>query len=208
MTAEDKDWESSDSEDDDDDSQDDDDDNNASDQDDIEASVLAAFGGKDLALAAYLIPILYREKYSRSVSEIARKVGPWWFAVNNAARATGSPGDVGNGSGSSRPLSGSRKRQRMSGSSNFNQDQNDSNCEDNDESEGSGGGGDDGPGNRGSSQRGDDPVPLLRLACPFHKLNPDKYGVQHGQAEPADNSKKQIYRSCAGPGFRTIQRLK
>ncbi len=48
-------------------------------------------------------------------------------------------------------------------------------------------------------------TPLLRLACPYHKKNPAKYCIQHGTD---DNSKKTDYRSCEGPGFKNIQRLK
>jgi hypothetical protein len=48
-------------------------------------------------------------------------------------------------------------------------------------------------------------IPLPRLACPFHKLNPAKYGIHHAQDQ---HSKKVDYRTCAGPGFKSIQRLK
>lgn len=42
------------------------------------------------------------------------------------------------------------------------------------------------------------------LACPFHKYDPVRYGVN-----PADKTtKKHHYRACAGPGFKSIQRLK
>lgn len=215
-TFEDKDWESSESEGDDDEFQDEEDDNDASDQDDIEAMVLAAFGGGDLTLAAHLIPILFKEKYSKSVSEIARKVGPWRFAVTSAAPGAGNSGagerarNTGGASGS-QPSSGGRKRPRTSSSGSFTRNRSDNNAEDNEgseESAGGGGGGGGGDGGEGISQV-DDLTCLLKLACPFHKLNPDKYGIQHGQdVEPGENSKKQGYRVCAGPGFRTIQRLK
>jgi len=48
------------------------------------------------------------------------------------------------------------------------------------------------------------PVPPFSLACPFYKLNPAKYSVQ----QPIRDKNDTNYRSCAGPGFKSIQRLK
>ncbi|KAH0545448.1 hypothetical protein FGG08_000449 [Glutinoglossum americanum] len=41
----------------------------------------------------------------------------------------------------------------------------------------------------------------LKLACPFHKRNPQKYGIDHltGSA---------TYRACSGPGWDTVARMK
>ncbi|KAK0613942.1 hypothetical protein B0T14DRAFT_386515, partial [Immersiella caudata] len=43
------------------------------------------------------------------------------------------------------------------------------------------------------------------LACPFHKCDSTKYGIQHGNS---GSGKKHRYRACTGPGFKSIQRLK
>ncbi|CCC14535.1 hypothetical protein SMACR_09435 [Sordaria macrospora] len=43
------------------------------------------------------------------------------------------------------------------------------------------------------------------LACPFHKRDPEKYGIQQTNSA---NGKKHKYRACTGPGFKSIQRLK
>jgi hypothetical protein len=40
-----------------------------------------------------------------------------------------------------------------------------------------------------------------RLACPFHKNDPSKYGI-------APHSPDAKYRSCAGPGFTSMTRLR
>lgn len=49
----------------------------------------------------------------------------------------------------------------------------------------------------------EEPQPML--ACPFHKRNPEKYGIQQTNSA---NGKKHKYRACTGPGFKSIQRLK
>ncbi|KAK1760077.1 hypothetical protein QBC47DRAFT_349 [Echria macrotheca] len=43
------------------------------------------------------------------------------------------------------------------------------------------------------------------LACPFPHRDPEKYGVQQG---PGAGGRKDRYRACAGPGFKSIQTLK
>ncbi|KAJ4415917.1 hypothetical protein N0V85_002498 [Neurospora sp. IMI 360204] len=76
---------------------------------------------------------------------------------------------------------------------------------------GDGGGGDDGdededknidtgsgPGVAGNEES----QPML--ACPFHKRDPEKYGIQQTNSA---NGKKHKYRACTGPGFKSIQRL-
>jgi hypothetical protein len=45
----------------------------------------------------------------------------------------------------------------------------------------------------------------LLLACPFWKLNPAKYNAHY---HPDANSRRGKYRTCEGPGFTDIQRLK
>lgn len=49
----------------------------------------------------------------------------------------------------------------------------------------------------------EEPQPML--ACPFHKRDPVKYGIQQTNSA---NGKKHKYRACTGPGFKSIQRLK
>ncbi|KAL3417149.1 hypothetical protein PVAG01_11149 [Phlyctema vagabunda] len=45
----------------------------------------------------------------------------------------------------------------------------------------------------------------LRLACPFHKMNPSKFGAQLNQ--PGNQTDRE-FRPCAGPGFGSIALLK
>jgi hypothetical protein len=42
---------------------------------------------------------------------------------------------------------------------------------------------------------------VLKLACPFHKHNPQKYGINHSTGSTT-------YRTCAGPGWDTVGRMK
>jgi hypothetical protein len=46
-----------------------------------------------------------------------------------------------------------------------------------------------------------DSLPASKFACPFHQHNPQKYGVNL-QSSDAD------YRCCAGPGWRSVARIK
>jgi hypothetical protein len=82
-------------------------------------------------------------------------------------------------------------RARLSGSTNGNIDE-----------EGEEGGSDDG---RRKRVKGNHKfvVPTRKLACPFFKMNPSKYCVQHNQDGQVDDKQ---YRICAaGPGFKNIQ---
>jgi hypothetical protein len=40
-----------------------------------------------------------------------------------------------------------------------------------------------------------------KLACPFHKHSPQKYGVKHSTGSTT-------YRACASPGWDTVGRMK
>lgn len=176
-------------------------------EDDIEPMVLAAVGN-DLELAAYLIPILHQEMSTEISRSVNRKVGIWQSTItsnggqflppvqvmHNGTPDQNSTGSYGQASGSSGP----KKRRRS----------NSSDCErDLDEEEGEGDEREDGDGDGESGEQPNQPGKnaQLRLACPFHKLDPKKYAIQYGAH---DSHKKADYKSCSGPGFKNIQRLK
>ncbi|KAH9209158.1 hypothetical protein DL95DRAFT_477768 [Leptodontidium sp. 2 PMI_412] len=179
-------------------------DNDWSGQDDsLEAIVLGVLGG-DLDFAACLIPFLHKTCYLNLNANVRQKVAPW---CNNLTKCTPGGEDTSTGqtpsstAQSNEATGGSRKRQRRYGSSSQNRKANDEAEEeeedDDEENNDSKGMGD--PSSANNTRQ----VP--RLACPFHKFNPSKYCIQHGSTE---NSKRTSYRSCAGPGFKNIQRLK
>ncbi|KAI1861501.1 hypothetical protein JX265_009468 [Neoarthrinium moseri] len=171
-------------------------------EDDIEPMVLAAVGN-DLKLAAYLIPIIYQEMSADASRRINRKVGHWQsmvashggqFPPQSDALGNGAPAQTNSGSFNQQSRGNPLKRARRSSSSDCGKDV--------DEEDGDGDEKEDGDGDR----QGDGPpgksAQLPRLACPFHKLNPQKYAIQHEVQE------SQHYKSCSGPGFKSIQRLK
>jgi hypothetical protein len=167
--------------------------------DNLEAIVLEILGG-DLKLAAQLIPVLHKSIYAESLANIAQKVGPWRNGLSKssagAAETNSSKTNTSNELNHD-SKSNSRKRQRRPGSASQSRGADD---EEEDDEEG------DEEGKSPSDKTGSESaVPLPRLACPFHKLNPAKYSIHHGEDQ---NSKKTDYRSCAGPGFKSIQRLK
>jgi hypothetical protein len=141
-------------------------------------SVILEVLGNNLPLAAYLIPILHKTLYTEFQTSITKKVGPWQCGITECVLGAGTPGS------------------KQSSSSHGAADR-----EEDDDEEGD---------RRNTKNPGDnsDTGPSAthpRFACPFHKQDPMKYRVQH---DAADNSKKLDYRTCAGPGFRNIQRLK
>lgn len=187
------------------DSNEDDDDDWSGQESDAEPIVLAAVGN-DLELAAYLIPIVHKMLAIEHTRDVDFKVGSWWSTMA-AQTPCYPPGisalDGGSPDGPSPVFTGPqgggrpRKRQRLSDSSKDGQGQDeDDEGDDRDKDGGSEGCGE--PGNAGPDQ-------VMRLACPFHKFNPQKYGIQH---EAIDGPKKPDYKICSGPGFRNIQRLK
>lgn len=187
----------------------DDDDDDWSGTDSLDAAVIAAVDG-DLSLAAFLIPLLHRDLRNA----VRNKVESWQNssttirAPSSAAGTTLTRDGVVSGvvsgatSGNSVVGSGSceaqdhesnrsrKRRRRRSGS----EDREDGD----DEQEGNGG---------SAIPRPEmlDELPMPLLACPFHKLNPARYGIQHNVTA---GSRKDGYRACAGPGFKSIQRLK
>lgn len=157
--------------------------------DSFDAAIIAAVDG-DLALAAYLIPLLH---HSFS-SAVRSKVEMWQCGTSPESGPQHSDG-LRPGSSASANLSPTtpRKRRRRASSG--------------------GGGAGDGDGDDDDEERefgnanGNPESPSSPLlACPFHKLNPIKYGIQHSATTAT--TKNDYYRPCAGPGFKTIQRLK
>jgi hypothetical protein len=51
------------------------------------------------------------------------------------------------------------------------------------------------------SKSPDHKIPGLKFACPFHQHNPRKYGINH----PSHDAN---YRTCAGPGWQSVARIK
>lgn len=171
--------------------------------DDIEALVLNAVGG-DLELAALLIPMFHKLQYTETHTNITQKVDAWHTAVSEVPSVSSSgqtptsnyPSTGGNDD--SRDNS-SRKRRRGDYSTISTADRGigrDEEDEDDDDQEPKAGGEDEEAGVIRD---------LPRLACPFNKSDPVKYGIRRDVTESAG---KPQYRICAGPGFSTIQRLK
>ncbi|OAA58485.1 hypothetical protein SPI_06558 [Niveomyces insectorum RCEF 264] len=189
---------------------DDDDDNDWSGEDEsLDAAIIAAVNG-DLGLAAFLIPILHRDLRNLVRSKVDSwqidpvSLGPSTFATGEAVDGEGGRSNAcGSGSGASaagsarsqdRGLSASQARKRRRRISESEEER------DNGDDEQDGNGGDD-----VSRPEPLQDIIMPLLACPFHKRNPSKYGIQHNVTA---NSRKDGYRACAGPGFKSIQRLK
>jgi len=167
----------------------------------LEGLVLGALQG-DRQFAAQLIPILHKYFYPEPAKGVTQKVSPWRYDVIKGSPGTGpSSEQTSASSGHNRESTSSRKRQRplmiQSNEPTGSQD------DENDHSEGDG---NRRPKGANEPLQIDGVLELLRLACPFNKWKPNKYGIQH---EVVDSSQKtDYYRSCAGPGFKSIQRLK
>lgn len=192
----------SEAEDDDDDSDDDDEgdeDNDWSGQDsNLEAIVLKAVGD-DLPLAAHLIPILHRLRRSELAINATEKLGSWRHGVIKSAHRGGAAEEQTSANYSADASSNPRKRQRRQGSSNSPSKRLDEFDEDEEEED------DDPQKSRGREDDTGTEEPLPRLACLFYKRDQGKYSIQHGDVE---GSRKAEYRTCEGPGFKSIQRLK
>jgi hypothetical protein len=185
--------------------EDEEDENDWSGQDDnLEARLVEALG-HDLPLAAYLIPHLYKVLRSEVSAKITRTVGPWCHDLTKCApeRGTSSgktPSSNAAANTSNVPNSDPRKRSRGLDSMSHDHEPDDEDEDDEDEDD------DKRDPKRTKNHRDSGgPAPNPRLACPFFKLDPLKYGVQH---ETVENGKKTDYRVCAGPGFKSITRLK
>lgn len=161
--------------------------------DNIEAIVMEELGS-DLALAAHLIPILHGMFYSEMQASVKQKVGPWRNGIVSCTMGGGSANPPTSRDNWSQSTANPRKRQRSSNQ----EDQEGEEEEDDDEENGDSKDFGTPSGIRTASQN-------PNLACPFYKLDPIKYSTQHNTAETANNTK---YRTCQGPGFNSIQRLK
>lgn len=185
-----------------DDDEEGDEDNDWSGQDsNLEAIILKAVGD-DLALAAHLIPIAHRSLRSEFTINATEKLSSWRYGVIKSAHGSGAAGEQTSTSYTTTVATNNpRKRQRRQGSSksqskkvdDFDEEEED----DEDDPQDSKGLGDD------TGTEGQQPLP--RLACLFHKRDPGKYSIQHGDVEGPGKAK---YRACEGPGFKSIQRLK
>jgi hypothetical protein len=177
-------------------SEEDEDDNEWSGQNDnLEALVVSAVDG-DYSLAAFLIPLLHRD-FNLALKS---KVENWRCTATTRAGSDESseskslPAEDPTG----RDTESSRKRRRT----NFDDGRREGNSGwDDDEEEDRP---DENKRGKPGPPSGATPESDLLLACPFHKSDSIKYGV-HGNSGPGKKSK---YRACAGPGFRSIQRLK
>ena len=190
------------------------DDNEWSHDDGLESTIIAAVGG-NLALASYLIPIIHKTRNA----EYVKMIHAWQGATQgqhttqcmpggnssenrppnhhfaSPAFTSSSTGEFGGSSGGRSGGGGSPYKKRKRSNSNDSRRQGDGG----DEDEGMGGSG----GDR-ASPSGTGPGVLL-LACPFHKKDPIKYS----QRGCTTGGKKQgSFRACAGPGWKSIQRLK
>jgi len=187
-------------------SEDEDEENDWSGRNDNLESVVLEVLGNNLPLAAHLIPILHKALHTEFQTSITKKVGPWQCGIIKCVGGAGPPSSRQSSSShgaTNNSTDSHRKRQRFSGSGGGGGDRAEDREEDDDED------GDRGD-RRNTKNPGDSsdirpPATHPRFACPFHKQDPAKYRVQH---DAVDNSKKPDYRTCAGPGFRNIQRLK
>lgn len=178
-------------------SDEDEDDNEWSGQDgNIESLVFSAVGS-DYSLAAFLIPLLHRDFNLALKSKVEkwRRTTAARDGSDGSDEAKSSPTETSSGQDKTSP----RKRRRTN-SDNDNIEGNDGWDEGEDEDREDDGGGKMGP---PAGPAGD---PDLMLACPFHKRDPVKYGVNGGSGSAKRS--KYTYRPCAGPGFKSIQRLK
>jgi hypothetical protein len=188
-----------------DDDDEDDEDEWSGQDNELERTVIRALDG-DLSLAAHLIPILHMSVFSELTTTVTQKVGPWRRGVLTASHGLASTESEQAASSNGRiddSTSNSRKRQRASNPSTRTTEAGDEDERNDDEHDDSDDGGQD-PKRRRSSPASA-LVPLLpRLACPFYKRNPAKYSAQ----STGDSKSTTNYRACAGPGFKSIQRLK
>lgn len=151
-------------------------------------------------LAAYLIPIFHKLQYTETLANITQKIDSWHTSINRCSPGTGAGQTPSSNARSPDGNGSARKRRRGLGSDRPIKESQDDDADDDDDDE-------DNQDSKGAGEDGDGGASgeLPRLACPFNKVDPVKYGIQHGACE--SNAKSQ-YRICAGPGFTTIQRLK
>lgn len=183
-------------------SEDDDYDNDWSGQNnDVEGLVLEALQG-DLPFAAQLIPVLHKYFYLESAKGVTQKVSPWRYGITKRSPGTAqSSAQASSSSGHNRESTNPRKRHRS-----FVIQNNEPIGDQDDEDDHSEGDGNRRPKGANGPLQIDGAFELPRLACPFNKWNPQKYGIKHEAV--GSSQKTDYYRACAGPGFKSIQRLK
>ncbi|KAK4183719.1 hypothetical protein QBC35DRAFT_442830 [Podospora australis] len=169
----------------------------------LESLVISAVD-MDYSLAAFLIPRLYRD-YNVALKS---KVENWRSTAAATDGGSSSPSEEKHqaSSANTSPTQGSpgqhsRKRRRTNSDDGLSREKK-GNWDDDEEEDGE----DEG---RGGGKMGPPSTPLgsVReplLACLFHKRDPIKYNA-HGEMGVGKRPK---YRSCSGPGFKSIQRLK
>ena len=167
----------------------------------LESLVISAVG-LDYSLAAHLIPLIHRD-FNMALKS---KVESWRCATSHgagdpSASANTSPAQASGTQASGMQASGNaRKRRRANSNGDVREDKAGWNeDEDDDQKE------QDNFGNMGPPSTPVGPRDLPLLACPFHKKDPIKYSMHR---DVAMGGKKQKYRPCTGPGFKSIQRLK
>ena len=178
-------------------SEEDEDDNEWSGQNgNLESLVISAVD-RDYSLAAFLIPLLHRDFNLALRSKIEKWRCSETTRGSSDGSSNGSPGPDHPTTESPAGNNGapSRKRRRTNSDDGRQEERGD---EDDD-------------GDEDGEKRGKTGPPPdarldsdLLLACPFHKHNPIKYGAHSNPGA----GKKPKYRACAGPGFRSVQRLK
>lgn len=148
--------------------------------------------GHDLALAAYLIPLLHLMAHREHVGSGEPKGMPTTqCAGESGENAAGAfvPGD--------RPSSDRGDRKRSANDTGSGQDGGEQQRdEDEDEQEGN---------NRTSKKLKSSEYKIIeRLACPFNKWNPQKYNIHYDK----NHSGKAEFQVCHGPGLSDVPRLK
>jgi hypothetical protein len=164
--------------------------------DNLQAIVLEALGG-DLEVATHLILVLHKTIYTEFMANIAQKFGSRRNGLPKStpprAEETTSNKTTSSNEQNNDSRTNPRKRQRRPHSVKQNREA-DEDEDDGDEDNQDGK-------SLGENHGCGSTVPLPRLAGLFHRLNPAKYGIQHGKVQ---NAEKTNYQSCAGPGFKSI----
>ncbi|KAK1754759.1 hypothetical protein QBC47DRAFT_384864 [Echria macrotheca] len=160
----------------------------------LESVVIAAVDG-DLGLAAHLIPLLHRDL----ILGLKSKIESWQCTA--AQSSDGSPDGSGDktsyiDTSPDQSPDISRKRRRTNSDGQGRKAAGGWDGDDEEEEDD----------NKGSGPPGSGGEPQRMLACPFHKRDSAKYGIQH--VNTGNGKKQHKYRACMGPGFKSIQRLK
>lgn len=168
----------------------------------LEAAAIEAFGG-DLDLAAFFLTNLNEVLGLHNSRDISKhKVNSWIPGIKYSPNSsnTGGSGQTQSSyesQSTSNSASQNRKRQRsvnqkhQEGRGDREEDEEDEQERDHKKLK--------------ESEPGDKSDGGLLLACPFRKQNPTKYNKHY---HPDANSRRGKYRTCEGPGFTDIQRLK